>query len=338
MLMRTIFISFALFGLFAAVACADDNSAAIGVNRPLVIAHRGASGYVVEHTEGAKVLAHAQGADYIEQDVVLSKDLQFVVTHDITMEETTNVEQIYPDRARADGKWYFADFTWDEIQGLELHERTRRDSHEPVFADRFPMGCGQRVLKLEEEIKLVQGLNKTTGKSTGLYIELKGPAFHRKEFGDRSDFHESMGRMLLELLRRFPIDKNSCTCFIQCFEFGELKHLREDLQCEFPLIYLLGRSIDPKDLESASKIVQGIGPSLDLLAKRGDDGRVSSTGLVEQARDLGLKVHPYTIRKEMQPRWSSSLEETHRFLLDTLRVDGFFTDFPDLGRRAVDRD
>ena len=81
-------------------------------NRPLVIAHRGASGYVVEHTEAAKTLAHAQGADYIEQDVVLSKDGQFIVTHDITMEETTNVEQRFPDRARQDGRYYFADFDW----------------------------------------------------------------------------------------------------------------------------------------------------------------------------------------------------------------------------------
>ena len=337
MLVRTFCVFVAFLNLLATDACSEERAAVSGSSRPLVIAHRGASGYVVEHSEGAKVLAHAQGADYIEQDVVLSKDLQFVVTHDITMEETTNVEQVYPDRARSDGKWYFADFTWDEIQGLELHERTRRDSHEPVFADRFPVGCGQRVLKLEEEIKLVQGLNKTTGKSTGLYIELKGPAFHRKEFGDRGDFHESMGRMLLELLERFPIDKNSCPCFIQCFEFGELKHLREDLKCDFPLIYLLGRSIDPKELESASKIVQGIGPSLELLAKRGDNDQVLSTGLVEQSRELGLKVHPYTIRKEMQPRWSRSLEETHRVLVDTLRVDGFFTDFPDLGRQAVDR-
>jgi glycerophosphoryl diester phosphodiesterase len=337
MLVRTVCVFVAFLNLLATGACSEERAAVSGSSRPLVIAHRGASGYVVEHSEGAKVLAHAQGADYIEQDVVLSKDLQFVVTHDITMEETTNVEQVYPDRVRSDGKWYFADFTWDEIQGLELHERTRRDSHEPVFADRFPVGCGQRVLKLEEEIKLVQGLNKTTGKSTGLYIELKGPAFHRKEFGDRGDFHESMGRMLLELLERFPIDKNSCPCFIQCFEFGELKHLREDLKCDFPLIYLLGRSIDPKELESASKIVQGIGPSLELLAKRGDNDQVLSTGLVEQSRELGLKVHPYTIRKEMQPRWSHSLEETHRVLVDTLRVDGFFTDFPDLGRQAVDR-
>lgn len=336
--MRTALVLMALTGCIAYSALAEDRVSDPRTGRPLVIAHRGASGYVVEHSEGAKVLAHAQGADYIEQDVVLSKDLQFVVTHDITMEETTNVEQVYPDRARSDGKWYFADFAWEEIQGLELHERTRRDSREPVFADRFPVGCGQRVLKLEEEIKLVRGLNKTTGKSTGLYIELKGPSFHRKEFSGRSDFHESMGRMLLELLNRCSLDNSTCPCFIQCFEFSELKHLREDLQCELPLIYLLGRSIEPKELESASKTVQGIGPSLDLLATRGDNGQVVSTGLVEQARELGLKVHPYTIRKEMQPRWSRSLEETHRFIVDTLRVDGFFTDFPDLGRQAVDRE
>ncbi|MFN9985601.1 MAG: glycerophosphodiester phosphodiesterase family protein, partial [Pirellula sp.] len=89
--------------------------------------------------------------------------------------------------------------------------------------------------------------------------------------------------------------------------------------------------------QTTSKIEKSIGPSLELLSKLGDNDQVLSTGLVEQSRELGLKVHPYTIRKEMQPRWSRSLEETHRVLVDTLRVDGFFTDFPDLGRQAVDR-
>ncbi len=93
--------------------------------RPIVIAHRGASGYLPEHTEGAKVLAMAQGADYIEQDVVLSKDRVLIVTHDTTMESTTNVEELFPwSRQRADGKFYFADFSWDELRTLSVHERT----------------------------------------------------------------------------------------------------------------------------------------------------------------------------------------------------------------------
>ena len=82
-------------------------------------------------------------------------------------------------------------------------------------------------------------------------------------------------------------------------------------------------------------VVDGLGPSLDLLADRLPDGSIRSTGLVEKAREVGLKVHPYTVRTEMQPKWSNSLEQTHHFLIEELKVDGFFTDFPDLGRAAV---
>lgn len=296
---------------------------------PIVIAHRGASGYVVEHTEAAKVLAHAQGADYIEQDVVLSKDRVFIVTHDTTMDETTDVEEVYPDRARGDGRWYFADFTWKELQELQMHERTRKSGGQ-VFADRFPGRCGQRIMRLEDEILLLRGLDATTGKKTGLYIELKGAAFHRKEFG------ESMGAMLLKELDRLGIRDRSQRCYIQCFEPEELEYLHRECGCQLPLIQLLGRPLDEAGVAKIATYAAGIGPSLELLATRSEDGGFLSTGLVEQARAKGLKVHPYTVRREAQPRWSESLDETHRVLMNDLRVDGFFTDFPDLARRAVD--
>ncbi|MFY7874805.1 MAG: glycerophosphodiester phosphodiesterase family protein, partial [Pirellula sp.] len=170
-----------------------------GVPAPVVIAHRGASGYTVEHTEAAKAMAFAQGADFLEQDVVLSKDKQFIVTHDITMEETTNVEQVFPDRHREDGSYYFADFHWNEISQLTMHERTRRGSESPALEKRFPGSAGQRILRLEDEIRLVRGWNETTGKSVGLYIELKGPSFHKKEFGS------NMGEWLLELLAKLKV-------------------------------------------------------------------------------------------------------------------------------------
>lgn len=298
---------------------------------PLVIAHRGASGYAVEHTEAAKVLAHAQGADFIEQDVVLTKDRVFIVTHDTTMDETTDVETVYPDRARPDGRWYFADFTWEELQPLQMHERTRKGNGGQVFANRFPGSCGQRILRLEDEIRLIQGLDKTTGRRTGLYIELKAPGFHRKEFG------ESMGRLLLQTLEQFDIRDASSHCFIQCFEPEELEYLHGECKCQLPLIQLLGRSVSDDALPKIANYAAGIGPSLDLLIVRGEDGQLQSTGLVEQARAAGLKVHPYTIRRELQPKWSQSMDETHDVLLNVLRVDGFFTDYPDLGRQAVDR-
>jgi alpha-galactosidase len=299
--------------------------------KPIVIAHRGASGYLVEHSEGAKVLAHAQGADYIEQDVVMTKDLQFIVTHDITMDETTDVEIIYPDRHRQDGKWYFADFTWAEIQKLTLHERTRKESDEQVFADRFPGGFGQKVLRLEDEIQLIKGLDRTTGRSTGLYIELKGPAFHHKHLS------VSMGSELMKLLKRMKLDEASDRIYLQCFELDELKRLHMEDKCRLPLVYLLGKPIEFDQLAQLAPMISGLGPSLELIARKDADGEVVSTGLVEAAHQAGMLVHPYTVRKEVQPRWSGSLDQTHRVLIDQLKVDGFFTDFPDIARKAIDK-
>ena len=127
-------------------------------NAPIVIAHRGASGYAIEHTEAAKTLAHAQDADFIEQDVVLSKDNQFIVTHDITMDETTNVAELFPTRARSDARFYFADFDWTEIQKLTVHERSSRNTSAPAIPGRFPYIAGQHVMKLVDEIQLINGL------------------------------------------------------------------------------------------------------------------------------------------------------------------------------------
>jgi len=297
--------------------------------QPIVIAHRGASGYAVEHTEASKGMAHAQGANYLEQDVVMSRDQQFIVSHDITMEETTDVESRYPDRARPDGRFYFADFDWTEIQQLQMHERTGRGSSDPALPNRFPGSGGQRVLRLTDEISLIQGWNQTTGKDTGLYIELKSPAFHKKEFG------LSMGQELLSLLARHGIEGSESRCFIQCFEPDELVELFDRLHCQLPLVQLLGKQVSEEEVMRIARYAKGIGPSLELIAERDSNGTVKSTGLVEFARSARLFVHPYTVRKGVQPRWSKSMDETHKVILEQIKVDGFFTDYPDLGRQAV---
>jgi len=301
----------------------------VETKNPIVIAHRGASGYAIEHTEAAKALAHAQGADYIEQDVVLSKDGEFIVNHDITMEETTDVAVLYPKRARGDGRFYFADFEWAEIQTMTMHERTVRHTDTPALPGRFPFVVGQHVMKLVDEIQLIQGLNRTTGNIAGLYIELKAPAFHKKEFG------YSMGESLLKLLAKHGIENASYPCYIQCFEPDELRDLHDRLHCKLPLIQLLGKKPSDAELENAKNYANGIGPALDMLASRNEAGAIVSTGIVENAKKLGLLVHPYTVRKHQQPKWSSSLDETHQVLIDLLKVDGFFTDYPDLGSAAV---
>ncbi len=303
--------------------------------KSVIIAHRGASGYLPEHTEGAKVLALAQGADYIEQDVVLSKDGVFVVSHDITMEETTDVEEKFADRGRKDGKYYFADFLWSEIQSLSVHERVNRKTGGPVFAGRFPGTFHQKLMRLEDEIALVQGFNQTMGTQAGIYVELKAPEWHRSQLG----YH--MGDRLLPILSKFGYTGGSDRCYIQCFEGSELKHLKE-IGSKLPLIQLFGAG--PKGgsdrwvgyLKEIATYAEGIGPSIEALIETASTGGVVDSGLMQAAREAKLLVHPYTVRKDALPKWSRSLDDLHRFLIHELKVDGFFSDFPDLSCRARD--
>src|SRR5688500_2812370 len=104
------------------IACGGSSSSA-QTSGPLVIAHRGASGYLPEHTIAAKAYAHALGADYIEQDLVLSKDDVPVVLHDIHLDTVTDVAKRFTDRKRADGRYYALDFTLAELKQLRVTER-----------------------------------------------------------------------------------------------------------------------------------------------------------------------------------------------------------------------
>jgi glycerophosphoryl diester phosphodiesterase len=152
---------------------------------PLVIAHRGASGYLPEHTLAAKALAHAMGADYLEQDVVLSRDGTAIVLHDIYLDATTDVAQKFPDRARSDGRFYAIDFDIHEIRQLRVHERmqlTPPHRGSAVYPQRFPVAPGLfQVPTLAEEIDLIAGLDRSRGTRTGLYIEFKSPNWHHAQ-------------------------------------------------------------------------------------------------------------------------------------------------------------
>ena len=104
---------------------------------PAVIAHRGACGYLPEHTLPAKAMAYAMGADFLEQDVVATRDDQLVVLHDIHLDRVTDVAAVYPDRARRDGRYYVRDFDLEEIRTLRVTERLD-DEGRPVYPGRFP--------------------------------------------------------------------------------------------------------------------------------------------------------------------------------------------------------
>ena len=308
----------------------------------LIIAHRGASGYLPEHTLEAKALAYGMGADYLEQDVIATRDDELVVLHDIHLDRVTNVAEKFPDRKRDDGRYYVRDFDLAELKTLRVWERRDDDGKSAVFPKRFPTGQGAfQIATMREEIKLVQGLNKSTGRSVGIYVEIKSPAWHKNEGIDVSP-------MLLQLLDDAGYRTREDAAIVQCFDATEVRRLRRDLGTELRLVQLLGEndwgeSISdydhlktPTGLAEIAETADGVGPWIGHLIKMAEiDGRPVSTGFVSAAHDVGLTVHPYTFRADQLAPGFDSLGEMIRWFVDELAIDGVFTDFPDLAREAL---
>jgi glycerophosphoryl diester phosphodiesterase len=310
----------------------------------LVIAHRGACGYLPEHTLEAKVFAHALGAHFLEQDVVATRDGELVVLHDIHLDRVTNVAEKFPDRHRDDGRFYVRDFDLAEIKSLTAWERRGDNGVDAVFSGRFPTGVGEfRVPTLRQEIKLIQGLNQSTGKNIGIYPEIKSPAWHRAEGVDLSV-------LILQLLDDLGYRTKNDAIFLQCFDATELRRVRQELGCQLKLVQLLGENswgesdTDYEYLKTAAgldelaKTVDGVGPWLGQLATTAEvDGHAVSTGLVSAAHKAGLKVHPYTFRADQLAPGFETMEEMVSWFVDNLKIDGLFTDFPDKALAAIRR-
>lgn len=309
-------------------------------NRPVVIAHRGASGYLPEHTLPAKTLAFAMGADYLEQDIVASRDDALLVLHDIHLDRISDVAERYPDRARDDGRYYARDFDLDEIRELTAWERMNPDGT-AVYPQRFPARTGSfRLHTLRDELELLWSLNNSTGRNVGIYPEIKRPAWHRAEGVD-------IAPLLLEELAQFGYRSRRAAAFVQCFDDAETERLRRELETELPLIQLIGENawqesatdytalLTPAGMASLSGFADGIGPFFEQLYTI-EHGRPVSSGIVEMAHDAGLLVHPYTFRSDSLAPGFASFDAMLHFAVDTLRVDGLFTDFTDSVRRFID--
>lgn len=297
--------------------------------RPIIIAHRGASGYLPEHTIASKAAAYAMGADFLEQDLVLSKDGVPVVLHDIHLDTTTDVAQKFPDRHRADGRYYAIDFALAELRQLHATERFNLKTKQAVFPKRFPIWQGSFELHtFEEELQFIQGLNRSTGSRVGIYPEIKAPAWHRGEGQDIS-------RIVLEILRRYGYQTKQDECFLQCFEWDEVKRLRTELGYGGRLILLLGddaagrRHCTPAGLAEVAKYADGIGPAMSLVVETAVDRSYRLTDLVAQAHAAKLLVHPYTLRADELPKYANSFEALCRIVFAEAQVDGAFTDFTD---------
>lgn len=301
--------------------------------RPLVIAHRGASGYLPEHTLVAKALAFGQGADYLEQDVVATRDDELIVFHDLTLEDTTDVAQRFPGRQRADGHYYCRDFDLAELRTLGVGERLGADGR-PRYPGRFP-GTGGRfgIPTLAEEIRFIQGLVRASGRIVGIYPEIKDPGWHRAGGID-------IGVKVLATLEECNRGSMRLPVFLQCFDPAELQRLRSRCDPGLPFVLLIDSASGPPssgELERIAGYAQAIGPSLKLVCPHWTAGEGQATTLVADAHQAGLAVHPYTFRRDDLPAGVAGFDELLHLFLVRQRVDGLFTDFPDLARAFIDR-
>ncbi len=292
-------------------------------NKKIVIAHRGASGYLPEHTMEAKAMAFAMNPDFIEQDLVLSKDNIPVVIHDIYLDDVTDVATKFTVKKRKDNRYYVIDFTFEELQTLRVSERFNPKTSEQFYKNRFPKGKGNfKLHSFEQEIELIQGLNKSTGKNIGIYPEIKDPEFHKKEGKD-------LTKIILKTLADYGYKNKQDNCILQCFDAKELERIRVELKSELFLVQLMEFPEEVKNLQHFATYANGIGPWYKQLLDKKVDDKFTFTSLVAGAHKLGLKVHPYTFRADALDEFSS-FEEMMQTLLIDASVDGAFTDFPDL--------
>ena len=284
-------------------------------------------------------MAHAMGADFIEQDVVLTKNNIPVVLHDIYLDTVTNVAQVFPKRVHTDGRFYAINFTLKEIKRLRVNERINLKTKKAVFDKRFPVGKADfRVPTLAEEIELIQGLNKSTGRNVGIYTEIKKPEWHRSRGKDIS-------RIVLNVLARYGYEDKTDRVYVQCFDARETKRMRFELKTKLKLVQLIAENDwneAPSDfdflrttegIQSIAEYADGIGPWLKHVCQGPDEsGKLIITALVADAHEHGLEVHPYTFRTDRLPDYADSFDFLLGVFFEQAKVDGVFTDFPD---RAV---
>jgi len=316
---------------------------------PIIIAHRGASGYRPEHTLAAYELAIDMGADFIEPDLVAIRDGVLISRHENEISETTDVggRSEFADRRRTksiDGVevtgWFTEDFTLAEIKTLRAKERL--PSRNQDFNGRF------EVPTFTEILDLARRKSAETGRTIGVYPETKHPTYFRS-------IGLPLEEPLLAVLEVAGFRDRSAPVYIQSFEMGNLEELRR--RTDLPLIQLLddeGQPYDlalagddrsyrdlttPGDLAKIATYADGIGPHKRLIVPTGMDGRLRTpTSLVEDAHRAGLLVHPWTFRSDGNFLAKEYVEEPAREYdqFFSLGVDGVFSDFADVAVRARD--
>ena len=272
----------------------------------------------------ATAFAHAHNPDFLEADLVVTKDNQLIVLHDLTLESTTNIAEVFPKRKRLDGKFYALDFTLKEIQTLELVERVDRKTGLLVYENRYSQGpTGLRIPSFDQFLKLVNSLNKTNKKTIGIYPEIKAPEFHQQEGKDITS-------LVITKLREWGYEEKPSQVYVQSFYPESLMRLKNEFKTQIPLIQLIGEndwnesSADydamrtEEGLKAVSDYAIGVGPWLSTLTAES----------IQKFKKAGLQIHPYTHRDDRRPEGMSSDEYIKSLL--KLGVDGLFTDHVEL--------
>ena len=311
-------------------------SVSLAASEQLVLAHRGASGYLPEHSFVAKAVAHTQGADYLEQDVVLTRDGVPIVLHDVHLDTLTDVAKRFPQRKREDGRYYAIDFTLAEIKQLKTSQRFNAGTGEPVYPARFPLEAYTYQLHtLEEEIHFIQGLNHSTGREVGLFPEIKQTTFHEREGQD-------IVRIVFDLLQRYGYGKDKDSkAMIHSFEPSTLRRLRLELgwQARLELAYGEGNAVDGSSYEHLAtpaglKELATYADSVWTPAKRmfawDESGELHITDFARDAHAAGLQVFGGVIVREALPENCPSLDAWHDAVFNGVGADGVVTDFPDV--------
>ena len=330
------------------------------VAEPVVIGHRGAAGYRPEHTLASYRLAIGMGADYVEPDLVSTKDGVLVARHENEIGGTTDVAQ-HPEFAarkttktidgRAVTGWFTEDFTLSELKTLRAKERLPQVRPENTRYDgRF------QIPTLDEVLDLVAAESRRTGRTIGVYPETKHPTYF-------DSVGLSLEEPLVRTLKRHHLDRRNAKVIVQSFETANLRDL--DRMTPVPLAQLMDATGAPYDLVEAgdtrtyrdlatpaglrrvATYADGVGANKDLVLPRNAAGATTEpSALVGDAHAAGLIVHVWTLRDENQFMATNfrrgtdpnakgdSYAEAQAFL--DAGVDGIFSDQPDTTVQALE--
>jgi glycerophosphoryl diester phosphodiesterase len=326
--------------------------------KPIVIGHRGCSGERPEHTALSYERAIDQGADFIEPDLVPTKDGHLIVRHENEIGGTTNVASLPEFAARKTAKtidgqaitgWFAEDFTLAEIKTLRARERL------PQLRPASAAFDGQaQILTFDEVVAIAKAGTQRAGRTIGVYPELKHPTYFNSIGLPTED-------RLVALLKANALNSATAPVFVQCFEVGTLKRLRAKTPAR--LVFLVDGQGGPADLpnvryadlitaqglKDVAIYADGLGPNWNLVVPNDGKTLLPATDLVRDAHAAGLQVHPWTVRAEnyflpaalrkgepQDPGFLAQHGDASAVFkaLYAAGVDGVFSDFPALAVAA----